>query len=183
MGSRLFVPKGNDKKVSWSQSVNAILSHSHFLVFFFFSCLMHRDKAFISQNVSQQPSVKRPREWASRQFKGLWESTGPVRFPIVSAGSAVRQPNAQTVAGPLPKSISSTWPIRPRGQQVLASESSVILKPSPRGLTGLRTPPERVCGVYMPEGEDTAHCLGKKKPKRCPRQMLSSLDFNMNLIS
>lgn len=81
---------------------------------------------------------------------------GPVRFPILSVGSSARQLNAQAVAGPLPKSIPSTWHVRPHRQRVLAYESSMFLKPSPQGGGACATPAERGRGVRMAEEEDDA---------------------------
>ena len=102
---------------------------------------MHRDKAFISittsLNVSQQSSSEMSARMTWRGIPPPIQRSvgvlGPVLFPIVSVGSSVRQLNAQDVAGPLPKSISSTWHVRPHRQRVLASESSMSLKPSLQG--------------------------------------------------
>lgn len=78
---------------------------------------------------------------------------GPVHFPILSVGSSVRQPNAQTVAGPLPKSISSTWHVRPHRQQVLASESSMFLKRSPQARRAYVNHQREVEGFTWPRKE------------------------------
>lgn len=60
----------------------------------------------------------------------------PFLLAIHSAGSSVWQLNAQTVAGPLPKSIFSSWHVRPYRQQVPASEQHVFkaLTTGQRGL-------------------------------------------------
>lgn len=107
---------------------------------------------------------------------------GPVLFPILSVGSSARQLNAQTVAGPLPKSISTTWHVRPHRQRVLASESSVFLKPSPQGRRAYARCRREAAGFTWP-GENILWNAHKEKKKKCPRQMLSLQDSNVHLIS
>lgn len=106
---------------------------------------------------------------------------GPVRFPILSVGSSARQLNAQAVAGPLPKSIPSTWHVRPHRQRVLAYESSMFLKPSPQGGGACATPAERGRGVRMAEEEDDAR--KKKVPRTSATFAVLKWFINMHFIN
>lgn len=96
----------------------------------------HHGNAFISIasfHISQALLFKWV-EWGNSKVCGNLEPFS--FFHIHSVGSFMGQLNTQTVAGPLPKSISSTWHVRPHRQQVLASENSMFLKPSPQGTGG-----------------------------------------------
>lgn len=117
-------------------------------------------------NVSKMP----PAMWASEQCicvclpppppaphiqRSVSESL--LFFPILSVGSPMRQLNAQTVAGPLPKSISSAWRVRPHGQRVLASESSRFLKSSRQGRGACAVCCREAMGLTWPEKKTTVN--------------------------
>lgn len=66
-------------------------------------------------------------------FKGLWESWVLSSFPF-SLWVPLCDRLMSRPAGPLPKSISSTWHVSPHRQRVPASESSMFLKFSLQGI-------------------------------------------------
>lgn len=97
-------------------------------------------------------------------LKGLCDSWAPLLSPIVSVGSSVRQLNAQTVAGPLPKSIFhlsvSCQTSKTAGAHIWKQH---VLKAFTTGRRGLRMSPERGCLLYKAAKQDTAK---KKKLSR-----------------